>query len=288
MPKLQDVNISKAELIDFLDNSSDFAFELRCLKRLNDIGYSCRHGGSYTDPVTKKTRQFDIRADKVHEKLSVHCAIECKNLTDSFPLLVMCVPRAEDESFHDLMMSYHPDLVKQSYPRAPAFDKKCETIRVEHPNSVYAVGQPVGKSCAQVGKAISNDIVGTDAEVFEKWSQALASADDLADVASSKGEEENDFHLAAILAFVVVPDGKLWTVDYDETGNRTTDPTQTDYCSFFVGQFYPYVFMERTSLVVSHLEFVTLSGLETLLKDVLIPDNEWFPVTKLCKVDDEE
>ena len=41
------------------------------------------------------------------------------------------------------------------------------------------------------------------------------------------------------------------------------------------------VFMERTNLIVSHLEFVTLSGLETLLKDLLMPDNAWFPVSKL-------
>ncbi|KKK56891.1 hypothetical protein LCGC14_3059990, partial [marine sediment metagenome] len=215
MPKLQDVTISEAELIEYLETSSDFAFELRCLQRLNDIGFRCRHGGSYTDPVTKKTRQFDMRAEKAHEKLSVQCAIECKNLTESFPLLVMCVPRTKDESFHELIMSYHPDLVKQSYPRASAFDTNCKSIRVQHPHSIYSAGALVGKSCVQVGKTLNGDICGNDAEVFEKWSQALASADDLADIASKKGEKQNNFHLAAVLPLLVVPNGKLWTVNYD-------------------------------------------------------------------------
>jgi hypothetical protein len=280
--KLKDAAIGQADLLEYLNTSSDFAFELRCLERLSSLGFQCQHGGSYTDPVTKKTRQFDIRAQKSHEHLRVRCAVECKNLVASFPLLVMCVPRPADESFHELILSFHPDMVEQSYPRIPAYDKKCQTVRVNAPHSAYTVGGYVGKSCAQVGKAAHDDsIVANDAEVFEKWSQALASADDLADDATEEGEQRNDAFLSLILPILVVPDGMLWQTNYESTGTRKDDPVQTDRCSFFVGQYYSAGFLQGTSLTVSHLEFVTLTGLETLLSDLLVPNNAWFPVHRL-------
>jgi len=281
MTKLNDAHIGQAELIEYLNTASDFAFELCCLERLTGLGFQCQHGGSYTDPVTKKTRQFDLRAQKSHEKLRVYCAIECKSLTYSFPLLIMCVPRPADESFHELIHSYHPDMVQQSYPQIPAYNKKCETIRVKAPHSSYAVDAFVGKSCAQVGMALDNSIVANDAEVFDKWSQALASADDLADDATEEGEQQNDTFLSLILPILVVPDGTLWQTNYESNGTRIDDPVQTDRCSFFVGQYYSVGFIQRTSLTVSHLEFVTLSGLEKLLNDILIPNNSWFPLHEL-------
>ena len=281
MAKLKDVQIGQADLIEYLNTSSEFAFELRCLERLTNLGLQCQHGGSYTDPVTKKTRQFDLRAQKSRERLRVHCAIECKSLTDSFPLLVMCVPRPSDESFHELILSYHPDMAEQSFPRIPAFDKKCETVRVKSPHSAYAANAFVGKSCAQVGKTGNDSVVANDAEVFAKWSQALASAADLADHAIEEGERRNDAFLSLILPVLVVPDGTLWQTNYESNGTRIDDPVQTDRCSFFVGQYYSAGFMQGASLTVSHLEFVTLSGLETLMKDMLVPNNSWFPIDKL-------
>lgn len=282
MAKLKDTAIVQADLLEYLNTSSDFAFELRCLERLSSLGFQCQHGGSYTDPVTRKTRQFDIRAQKSHENLRVQCAVECKNLDASFPLLVMCVPRPSDESFHELILSFHPNMVEQSWPRIPAYDKKCQTIRVNAPHSVYAVGGYVGKSCAQVGKAAHDDsIVANDAEVFEKWSQALASADDLADEATEEGEERNGAFLSLILPILVVPDGMLWQTNYESIGMRKNDPVQTDRCSFFVGQYYSAGILQDTCLTVSHLEFVTLSGLDILLSDMLVTNNAWFPVNRL-------
>jgi len=277
----KDVQIGEAELLEYLNTSSDFAFELRCLERLSKLGFDCQHGGSYTDPVTKKTRQFDIRAQKSNEKLHIRCAIECKNLPKWFPLLVMCVPRAQNESFHELILSYPPDMVEQSYPICSANEKKCETKRVNQPHSVYVVGEPVGKNCAQVGKGSDDSVVANDAEVFDKWSQALASADDLADKATQEGEERNDAFLSLILPVLVVPDGTLWKVDYESNGTRNSNPVQTNRCSFFVGQCYSAGFLSGTSLIVSHLEFVTLAGLDQLMKDILVPNNSWFPVDKL-------
>ena len=56
--------IDDTDLAEYLATQSGFAFELQCLQRLHTLGYQCQHGGSYSDPVTRKIRQFDIRARK--------------------------------------------------------------------------------------------------------------------------------------------------------------------------------------------------------------------------------
>src|SRR2546421_75527 len=117
MGKLKSRPIGSVELIEFLDSSSDFAFELTCFERLVKLGFRCQHGGSYVDRVTDKARQFDIRAEKESGStllpVRIQYAVECKNLSESFPLLIMCVPRARDESFHELVLAYHPDMGKR-------------------------------------------------------------------------------------------------------------------------------------------------------------------------------
>ena len=279
MEQLQNDPIASVELIDFLDTSSNFAFELRCLERLVQLGFHCQHGGSYVDRVTNKTRQFDIRGQKEDGHLRIRCAVECKNISEFFPLVIMCVPRACDESFHELVLSYHPDMMKKPTPfEIPAFRENCKPVRLSHPTSTYAIGSPVGKSCAQVGRAQDDSIIGSDAEVFEKWSQALASAHDLADEATEDGERHNSTFISLILPILVIPDGTLWKVDYSANGSRSSDPVKVNRCSFFIGRNYVAGNrMQGTSLTISHLEFVTLSGLEDLTKNMLQPDNSWFP-----------
>jgi hypothetical protein len=63
--------IDQADRIAYLEKVSDFAFELRCLERLTKLGFQCQHGGSYTDPVTNKTRQFDLRVQKSKGKFRI-------------------------------------------------------------------------------------------------------------------------------------------------------------------------------------------------------------------------
>jgi hypothetical protein len=280
MAKLKNDPIRETDLIDFLTKYSDFAFELRCLELLSSIGFQCKHGGSYTDCVTKKTRQFDIRAQMRNEKLYVRCAVECKNLSESFPLMVMCIPRVSDESFHELVYSYPPDRGAFGLLN-PALSETCNAIRINEPDSEYRIGGFVGKSCVQVGKDLNESITSNDAEVYEKWSQALSSANDLANDAANSGEEKKDRFLSLVLPVLVVPDGTLWKADYQMNGKRINDPVQTERCSFFVGQSYNIGLFKTTDLVISHLEFVTLSGLENLMKTILVRDNSWFPLKKV-------
>jgi hypothetical protein len=277
--KFKNDPIGSTDLVEFLETSSDFAFELACVERMSQLGYCCQHGGSYTDPVTKKVRQFDIRAQKddPRQLLRVRCAIECKNLTASFPLLVTCVPRPREESFHELIFSFESTSAPQkSMVDVPAFRKVCQAIRIDNGLSDYKARSPVGKSLAQVGRANDGALVANDAEVFEKWSQALSSASDLADEAAWDGENHKSTFISLVLPILVVPDGALWEVDFWENGERSGDPVKVDRCSFFVGREYEAGNrMQGTRLTISHLEFVTLSGLEALMKS--IAGNAFFP-----------
>ena len=54
-------------------------------------------------------------------------------------------------------------------------------------------------------------------------------------------------------------------------------------CSYFVGQYYSAGLLSGESLTLSHIEFVTLRGLETLLAGVFDFDGRWFPDTRLVK-----
>lgn len=116
MAKLSSKTIREADFEEYLKTSSDFAFELTVLKSLVDQGFECEHGGSYRDPITKKIRQFDIRASTSRDQLRVSLAVECKNLHDNYPLLVSCVPRRESESFHEVIVAHNSSTFRRGCP----------------------------------------------------------------------------------------------------------------------------------------------------------------------------
>ena len=59
-------------------------FELRVLKELTDLKLNCQHGGAYDDPITGKSREFDIRALMYGDEfLRVHLSVELAPGRDS-------------------------------------------------------------------------------------------------------------------------------------------------------------------------------------------------------------
>lgn len=274
----KDTTIGESDLLEYLNDYSDFAFELRVLNELSQAGFSCEHGGCYTDPHTKKPREFDIRATKEKGVRFLRLAVECKNLRPHYPLLISCVPRREDEAFHEIVISVDPDkllLEEPPEPRIRARMARSKNVRMTGAKSLYRAGQPVGKSCAQVGRAVSGDILAGDAEVFDKWSQALSSADDLTYLACSDGEDRIGYAaLSLVLPILVVPKGQLWMAEHDSLGNRLTSPRVVDRCSYFVDRRYFHAGgFTSDELTISHLEFVTIDGLLALI-DELIGDGE--------------
>src|SRR5258705_12145540 len=96
--------IIQIDIEEYLADCADFSFELRVLKALTDLKLKCQHGGTYEDPITKKSREFDIRALMYgDEVLRVQLSVECKNIQQNFPLVVHCLKRKENESYNELI-----------------------------------------------------------------------------------------------------------------------------------------------------------------------------------------
>lgn len=270
MPKLKNEKITSDDLSEYLKSYSDFSFELSVLKMLRTSGIDCEHGGHYEDPVTNKSREFDIRAKITIERYRVRMAIECKNIRENFPILISCVPRDAKESYHQIA------LVKkrkaESYAIADSLHQaRVTTMRIQQPHSLYKVGEPVGKSTAQVGRAMDGTIFTNDSELYEKWGQCLSSANDLARRMYWDGDDE-EISYSALFPFVVVPNGRLWMVTYDNDGNSTTDPLQTDRCSCYIDKDYEIGTTPigvPTWLWLSHIEIVTFKGMKEFVQNHL-------------------
>ena len=280
---------SAEEIVSYLDTTSDFAFELRCVESLIQMGFTCKHGGSYTDPVTGKSRQFDIRARiSPHGERYVRCAIECKNLSVFRPLVVSCVPRPADESFHSIVFSCPVGRV--GHWSTPGGTRICDVIRVDPPESAYQMYGSVGKDIKQIWRvktnrqpAGSSGFDASDRELFDKWAQAIASASDLVDLSAREGERQKGAAFTVVLPIVVVPDNTLWQASFDSTGRRDELPTLTNRCSLYVGHTCKTTnYGTTTNIILSHLEIVTLTGLGVLLRGVNSNSHDaWFSPLKM-------
>lgn len=256
---LSDKAISEKDMLEYLKDFSDFSFEMKILKLARNMDLTCEHAGHYEDPVTKKSRQFDIRATYSHNKFRMFLPIECKNIQPNFPLLVSCVPRSESESFFSVAAI--TDLLHHAAIR-----------RVPLHPFVYRVGHQVGKATAQIGRLKEGGKDGAisagDSDVYDKWSQSLASANELA----GKAVRTMGTHRCqGVLPVLVVPDGTLWTVEYEEDGEMRSAPKLTDHISLFVGmQIETHsgtgLYLTYT---ISHVEIVTEDGFHKLVKNTL-------------------
>ncbi len=275
MAKKYDVPITEIEINEYLDTMSDFSFELKCLQKLISLGFECLHGGSYSDPITGKNRQYDLRIKKNIGKCNVYCAVECKSLVETFPLLTMCIPRQTEESYHSILFSSPKDFL-YSDCLIPAMQAKNKLVKYGPDYSGYKQNDFVAKSIIQVGKSDKNGLGSGDGEVYDKWTQALSSIEDLITEAGDLGESTGGISQNILLPILVVPDNMLWKVNYDIDGNKVSEPQKVNRSSLYIGQEYFIKTIPQTKFNISHLEFVTFSGIEELLKEIE-PDNlSWF------------
>lgn len=270
--------VTVSDIQQFVATASDFTFELNVLKRLVDLGLHCQHGGTYDDPITQKTRQFDIQAesDPAGKAATVfRFAFECKNLRSTFPLLMHRVPRGQNESFVDAVYSSKPANFLGPY----SFGHR---VRLRGVQSPYASGEPVGKAFDQVGKDKSGEVFSDDREVFDKLTQALNSSYELIREAHFAADDDN-IQTSVVVPVVVIPDGMLWTVDYDSSGAITVHPQQASHASYFVGKdwFVKEAVSGGTWYTLSHLEVITIGYVETFVKSWLTDGRfEWEKITE--------
>lgn len=291
MSKLKTEEISATDLSEYLNSHSDFSFELSVLKMLRESNIECEHGGHYQDPVTNKPREFDIRAIKTIKNFRVRMAIECKNIRGNFPVLISCIPRHEQDSYHQIAFlddSAVPldESMVAPYLAGRFYPSKAETQNVRGNHSLYKPGEPVGKSTVQVGRDNKAEIFANDSELYEKWGQCISSADDLVRRTYHDGEDGEMLYVSTVIPFVVVPNDRLWIATYDNDGKLTSAPEPMNRCSCFIGKDYEMDKLAGARMTLSHVEIVTFNGMRAFVEDHLKSREDMakiFPLEELFK-----
>jgi hypothetical protein len=276
MAKLISDTITSDDLGRYLE-TSDFQLELDVFNSLASRGIRPSLGGTYSDPITGKDRQYDIRAEINHAISTLKLAIECKNLKENFPLLISRVPRLGSESYHEVILGRIGTL--------PA-----DSGGIYRAKGTFRSREPVGKSATQVGKTLQDgkraeaQIINSDSETYEKWSQAIASANDLIARSGHSSLVGNDtVNAVVIFPLLVIPDQTLWAADYSADGNLVEQPRQVESTSLFLEKT---VLVRAIKYTISHLLIFTKSALAAYLDklrdsssdewEYLFPDNRIF------------
>jgi hypothetical protein len=276
MAKLISDPITADDLWKYLE-TSDFQLELDVFNSLASHAIRPSLGGTYSDPITGKDRQYDIRAEINRGICTLKLAIECKNLKENFPLLISRVPRLSAESYHEVILG-----------RIGSFPE--DSGGIYRANGIFRSREPVGKSATQVGKTLQDgkraeaQIVSSDSETYEKWSQAIASANDLIASSGHSSISGNDTVNAAVICPVlVIPDATLWAADYSADGTLVEQPRQVESSSLFLEKT---VRVRAIKYTLSHLLIFTKTALSAYLDKLqdsesdewshLFPDNRIF------------
>lgn len=267
MAKLSTDPITEAEIREYLLTFSDFAFEIAVLNALVTLGFDCRHAGTYEDPVTGKARQYDIHAigpaatGPPHRPTTVRLAVECKNLRPNYPLVIHCLPRTKSESFVDVV--YASYLSGGIAAFGPEYGRR---VRLRAEKCPYPIGSPVGKSADQVGKR-NGEIVSGDQDTFDRLAQALNSAHALLGDAHFAAKAD-EIVVSVVIPLLVVPDNRLWVVEYDSSGAVTNGPVPVRHISYFVDRTFEVsasLPSARGWYSLSHLEICELGYVQELV-----------------------
>lgn len=271
MSKLSSDPITKSDVKRYLNSYSDFSFELKVLKQFVDLGFECSHSGTYTDPVTNKSREYDIRALLQKEYIRLHLGIECKNLRANFPLVVHCLERKENESYNELIFTFEPKAPTQrvgtiSLPLPSAFMENSRSTRVRKV-SLYPKTQFVAKAIDQIGKRQdTSEITSNDGEVFDKISQAINSSLDLISDATNLDTSNFPGYLTLVCPLLVIPDSSLWQAKYSDDGEQLSEPEQIKHISYYIGKEWTVNGgLQPLTYTLSHLEIITYSEIENFV-----------------------
>jgi hypothetical protein len=257
--KLKTQAITQFDIEEYLNDYADFSFELRVLKALTDLKLQCQHGGTYDDPITGKSREFDIRALLQYDEfMRIHLSVECKNLQPNFPLVVHCLGRKANESYNELIHTFVPS---DSFA---VHREGAESIRLIS-KTLYSKDAYVAKSADQVGRRNDGSITATDGGVFEKISQAINSSRDLISEAYLLEVSQED-RLTLVCPVLIVPDLTLWQIKYSDDGARIGSPEPANHVSYFIGKEWSVGLM---SYSISHLEILTFSEVSNFLTKYL-------------------
>ena len=273
--------ITSNDIKEVIVTEDDFGHEMRVGRVLRGyLGSQTLQGGTYTDSVSGKARQFDFRWRYESAEFGLSLSIECKNVNRDSPVVISGRKRNESEAFHELVESRKGGRFRTNGGDIFLDVSAARVIRrITGNDSVYFPEAFVGKSLLQLKRKEGRYSRTRDTEIYEKWSQALASGVDLVEAAGRNAAVATHQHVfTVVLPAVVLPDDSLWKIEYDVNGKMIQDPQPANEVEFFVGHkasppvepgdsSNPYAF--------SHLHFVTLAGFAALLLRIT-SDREWF------------
>jgi hypothetical protein len=272
-----------------IESGDDFGHELRVRRVLRGHTQGqLRHGGTYLDPVTNKPRQYDLRWHLFHPAgFGVNLAVECKNSSADTPVVVSGLKRTNRESFHHLVESRMGGTFLVGKFRAVYDVRSMGVVRRRQVSELYPSESLVGKSIVRIDRSEAGKAPNTviryvalkDHEIYDRWSQALASAKDLVLEARHYADHYKLPHLFTIvLPLVVLPNRALWSAEYNENGKLVDQPSEIDQCELFVAREIevPAEFAQQPSSVFnfSHIHFFTINGFADFLLKVA-GDEEW-------------
>jgi hypothetical protein len=274
--RLKHMAIAPADIKAVVIKEDDFGHEMRVGQVLRSIpNMEVKHGGTYTDSVTGKPRQYDYRVWFRKDRAALSLAVECKNLNPIAPLIICGAKRQKEEAYHELIESRQGTFRRHS---ATVAGLSSITLRASGEASFYPPGTFCGKSLLRLKPDNKGNLSSVpDPDIYDKWSQALASGVDLVNFACeiSKTLREEHFY-TAILPIVVVPDNSLWKAEYDETGTMIADPEPTTGIEFFVGRKIQVGHVQLPQwFKFWHIHFLTLMGFQTFLAKITIDATEW-------------
>jgi len=149
MPRRIAQPLSQPDLVDFLAQGSDFAFEMASLAILRSLNLESEHAGAYVDPITNRIRSYDIRARWFGPNRSIRFAVECKNLRSTAPLVIHATPRLESEAYHTVIVRHRIGGMLFQTPRER--------------DNVYGAGESVGRQTDQPMKDDNGEFKSSDA-----------------------------------------------------------------------------------------------------------------------------
>jgi len=271
------VPIDPADIRKAISDADDFGHEMR-VRNLLEVtpAISFEHGGTYKDQVTGKPRQFDFRCSLRNQNALLSLAVECKNLSVESPLVMSGTRRRKEEAFHELIESRTGEFRTENLLFVGL---SSTTRRSEGEGSFYAPKKFVGKSLLRVKKSKNASTALPDVDIYDRWSQALASAIDLASDACELSPKFHSAHVfSAVLPVVVVANDTLWAVVYDDKGDMLDEPKRVKSCELYVGRSLrlrqePKAFSHQFTF--SHVHFFTLSGFDSFLDRMVTNDKAW-------------
>lgn len=267
MAQLKEDTITIEDIEQYSREYSDFSFELSVASEVRSFGIEVfGQSGIYTDPVTGKPREYDVRARKFIDgqkplslKGQVLFAIECKNIRDYCPLVVHCIRRDPNKAYQNVV--YNPsDHASHFLPNQQIILKERDGLYLSTQNTSW-----VGMSIDQVGRDTNNKIKATDSGVYNKIAQATHSAHELVESVSIYTNPVDI--VSMILPVLVVPDNRLFVIKYND--NLPSKPELAEFVSMYSGYEISIRYGSNSmAFTYSHIDIVTISGLRNYTKRV--------------------